>query len=158
MDLRRLRAWDWLTGIAAFALLVSLFLDWYSSGGVSANAWESFSIVDVLLALVALLALVTVGAMATQRTAAVPQALIAVTVLIAVPVAILLLFRLLDPPGGDGVTREVGAWLGLASMAALLVFGWRSMSDKRFPTVMRPRLKVATLPTPTPDGERRDIG
>ena len=157
MDLRRLRVWDWLTGFAGLTLIVSLFLDWYSSGGVSATGWESFSIVDVLLALVALLAIAAPVAGATQRTAAVPQAVIAIAVLVAVPVAILLLFRLLDPPGGDGVTREAGAWIGAASMAGLLVFACLSMRDKSFPSVMRPRLEIATLPTPTSDGERRDI-
>ena len=72
MDLRRVRAGEWVAAASGVALLVSLFLPWY---GPSASAWESLAAIDVLLAFVAasgvLLAIVT----AVQRVPAVPIAL-----------------------------------------------------------------------------------
>src|SRR5689334_8585576 len=55
MDLRRLRVGEWIVGACGVVLLISLFLDWY--GDPSETAWEAFSILDVILALVALAAI-----------------------------------------------------------------------------------------------------
>src|SRR3954451_7424118 len=73
MDPRRVRKWDWLTGLGGLVLLASLFLPWYSLDGVSATGWESFSVIDLLLAVAALCAIALPIVTAMQRTAAVPQ-------------------------------------------------------------------------------------
>src|SRR5215208_6271891 len=82
MDLRRVRVWEWLTGLAGVVLLVSLFLPWYGvepaegvSGAVegTTNAWDAFTVIDVILALAALGAIALPVIAAAQRTAAVPQ-------------------------------------------------------------------------------------
>jgi hypothetical protein len=159
MDVRRVRLWDWLTGLAGIALLVSLFLPWYEvGGGGDANAWESFAVTDVVLALAALAAVALPVLAATQRTAAVPQTYTAWIVLIGLIAAVFALIRVVNAPDlGASVDRALGVWLGAASVLGVLVFGWRSMGDKRFPAAMRPRLDVATIPTPSADGERRDV-
>ena len=64
--MRRVRTGDLVAGVAGAVLLASLFLNWYSVtpeimvGATdrqfgSVSAWTAFSVVDVLLALVALL-------------------------------------------------------------------------------------------------------
>ena len=66
MDLRRLRAGEWIAGGAGVALLVALFLPWYGPGDVT--AWEAFDVIDVLLAALALGAIALVPITASQRT------------------------------------------------------------------------------------------
>jgi hypothetical protein len=187
MDLRRVRVWEWLTGAAGLALLVSLFLPWYGLDNVAvggaipfdptatATGWESFSVVDLLLALAALGAMALPVVAAMQRTAAVPQSLTALLMIFAVVAAIAAVVRLLNPPdvatviravGGEGVysnggsvdvMREVGVWVGALAALAIFFFDYRSMADSRTPHAMRSRLDVATVPAPSADGERRDL-
>ena len=156
MDLRRVRVWEWLTGLAGVALLVSLFLPWYGRGDTGLTAWEAFAVTDVVLALLALMAIALPVITALQRTASVPQAWTALTMLVAVPAVLMVLFRLIDTAGA-GLGREPGLWLGLAATLAAFACNYRSMGDPRFPPALRPRLDIATIPAPSPDGERRDV-
>ena len=156
MDLRRVRTWEWLTGLAGVVLLVSLFLPWYGAGDATATGWESFAITDFLLALLALMAIALPVITAFQRTAAVPQAWTALIMLVVVPAIVAVAFRLINLPG-EGLERELGAWLGALATLAVFACNYRSMADSSFPRAMRPRLDVATIPAPTADGERRDV-
>jgi cytochrome bd-type quinol oxidase subunit 2 len=156
VDLRRVRVWEWLTGLAGVTLLVSLFLPWYGAGDATATAWESLTVTDVVLGLVALMAIALPVLTATQRTVAVPQSWTALIMLVVVPALLMMLFRLLNLPG-DGLQREIGVWLGALATAAVFAFDYRSMGDSSFPRAMRPRLDIETIPAPTPDGGRRDV-
>ena len=158
MDLRRARTWEWLTALSGLLLLVSLFLPWYGSGGETATGWESFTVIDVILAFAALAAIGLLVVTATQRTAGVPQAWTACLFWVALLAAILAVVRLFNTPvpSGVDVTREIGVWLGTASALGMLVFDWRSMRDKSFPVAMRPHLDIETIPAPPADGARRD--
>jgi hypothetical protein len=178
MDLRRVRVWEWLTGLAGLALLVSLFLPWYGLSGHTVSGWESLTVIDVVLAIVGLGALALPAVTAMQRTASVPQALTALVLPFALVAAVLALIRLLHTPdlagafsgsgwttyapldssaGGLDPSREIGVWLAAAASIAVFAFDYRSMGDKSFPRAMRPRLDIATIPSPTADGERRDV-
>jgi hypothetical protein len=42
---------------------------------------------------------------------------------------VLIVIRLLDPPG-DGLDREIGAWLGLVCAAGITVGGYLGMQDQ----------------------------
>ena len=156
MDLRRVRVWEWLTGLAGAALLGALFLPWYGADGSTVTAWEAFAVTDVVLALAGLLALALPVIAAAQRTAAVPQAAGALVLLLGYAALVAVLLRLLNVPG-DGLGREAGVFAGAAAIVAILYFASRSVGDRRFPEAMRPRLDVAVIPAPTAQGERRDI-
>lgn len=156
MDPRRVRTWEWLTGLAGVVLLVSLFLPWYGAGEATATGWEAFTVTDILLTLTALMAIALPVGTGIQRTAAVPQAWTALIMLVVVPAIIVVAFRLINLPG-EGLERELGAWLGAIATLAVFACNYRSMADSSFPRAMRPRLDVATIPTPTADGERRDV-
>jgi hypothetical protein len=159
MDLRRVRAWEWLTGLAGLVLLVALFLPWYEpSDGAGISAWNAFSVTDVVLALCAVAAMTLPALAATQRTAAVPQGWTAMLVYIGLVGAVLAIVRLIAVPAvASPAARGAGAWIGALAAVAILAFDWRSMGDKRFPAAMRPPLDVRVVPTPTPEGERRDL-
>ena len=155
MDLRRVRVWEWLTGLGGVVLLVSLFLPWYSLGGADATGWQALSIVDVIVALAALSAIALPIVAAAQRTAAVPQAMSSSIVWVLLLAAVLAVVRLANPPGD--LSRAAGAWIAVISSLALVAFDIKSMRDKRFPTSMRPRLDIETVPAPASDGSRRDM-
>jgi hypothetical protein len=164
VDLRRVRRWEWLTGLSGVVLFLSLLLPWYGSGGQTATAWQAFTFVDIILTLTALGAIALVVVTATQRTAAITQAMSACLVWVALVAVILVVGRLINVPGVDitltggsgDITREWGGFVGALAAIALLVFDWRSMRDKSFPVPMRSHPDRETVPTPAPDGTRRD--
>jgi hypothetical protein len=153
MDLRRLRHGEWIAGIAGTVLLVALFRDWYSAdSGAAANAWESFSVTDVILAVAALIGIALAASAATQRSPAVPQTISALTVPIALVAAILVVIHALSlPDGASG--REVGLYLGIVGALGVLVGAWRSMGDQSFPRSVAPQVEVTPLPAPKPRSE-----
>lgn len=145
MDLRRLRAGEWVAAASGVALLVSLFLPWYGPG--SATAWESLSAIDVLLAFVAatgvLLAIVT----AAQRVAAIPIALSALVALAAIVGVLLVLFRMLDVPDGAS-GREWALWLGLAGAAGIAVGAVMAMREEVRVDGRQPEIEAMPAPRP----------
>jgi hypothetical protein len=153
MDLRRLRHGEWIAGVSGAVLLVALFLDWYSAADrQSANAWDSFSVTDVLLAVAALFGLALATGAATQRSAAVPQAIGGLAVPVAFAAAIVVVIRaLVLPDGADG--REVGLYVGVAATLGVLVGAWRSIGDQSFPRAVAPQVDVTPLPAPKPRSE-----
>jgi hypothetical protein len=168
VDLRRLRAGEWLAALSGIALLASLFLPWYGPGGPqgffciagygntiarggfacgNVSGWESLTAIDVLLAFVAasgvLLAIVT----ANQRVPAVPVALSALVALFGAVGFVLVLIRALDLPNWTH-EREWGLWLALAGAAGIVAGSVLSMREE-----IRPgegSVHVETLPAPGP--------
>lgn len=148
MDLRRLRHGEWIAGVSGVVLLVSLFLDWYSAdGGASATGWESFTVTDVLLAAAALFGIALAVGAATQRSPAVPQATGQLTVPVALVAAVAVVIQALSLPVGAD-SRELGLYLGIASVLGVLVGAWRSIGDQSFPRAVAPKVDVTPLPAP----------
>jgi hypothetical protein len=148
MDLRRVRHGEWIAGISGLALLVVMFLGWYSfPGGGTADAWETFTVVDVVLAFAGAMGVGLFAAAATQRSPAVPQALGALTVPVSFVAAVLVVIRTLSLPG-EAKGRELGLYLGIAGAFGVLVGAWRSIGDESFPREARTEVEVTPLPAP----------
>ena len=159
MDLRRLGAGEWLAAASGVALLVSLFLPWYSgalcvqfdgSGDLSCSTstgWESLAAIDILLAFVAasgvLLAIVT----AMQAVPAVPVAVSALISLFGSVGVILVLLRVLDIPDWAG-GREWALWLGLAGAVGIVAGALLAMRDEVRPGAAR--VEIEPIPAPRP--------
>jgi hypothetical protein len=143
MDLRRLRAGEWVAAASGVALLVSLFLPWY--GAESRTAWESLAAIDVLLALVAASGVLLAIAAATQAVPAVPIALSALVTFAGIFGVLLVLFRVLDlPDGASG--REWALWLGLAGAVGIVAGAVIAMREER--AIDAAPVKVESLPAP----------
>jgi hypothetical protein len=146
VGLRRLRAAEWLAAAAGIGLLVSLALPWYDL----ASGYESFTVIDILLALLAALAIALAVLQATQRVPAKPVAAGVVTVTFGVLGILLVLFRLIAEPGPDAaVDLGAGAWAGLAATIAVTAAGWWSLADEH-ERVPSPSPEPELRPTPAP--------
>ena len=152
MDLRRLRHGEWIAGASGVLLLVAMFLDWYSAGGVGADAWNSLTVIDWFLAIAALWGIALFVAAATQETPAVPQTVAQLAAPFAFVAAILVVVRLLDLPGAVD-SREIGLWLGALGVFGVLVGSWRSIGDQSFPRAVAKQVEVTPLPAPKPRSE-----
>jgi hypothetical protein len=139
--------------VSGAALLVVMFLDWYSfPGGAKGNAWETFSAVDVILAFAALAGIALFLAAATQGSAAVPQAIGALTVPVAFVASVLVLIRTLSLPG-DADGRELGLYVGVVATLGVVVGAWRSIGDESFPREVTKEVEVTPLPAPKPSSQ-----
>ena len=164
MDLGRLRGTDYVVGVLAAALLGSLFLDWYHGEVVAIlgpgestpasptlNAFEAYTVTDIVLALFAVMALGIVFLTATQRTSAVPVAWTALTCAVSLVATGFMAVAALTVPE-DGLVREVGPVLGLALTLGLTGAVWATArSERPGPAFARsPRAEVETLHPPQP--------
>jgi hypothetical protein len=145
MDLRRLRAGEWLAAISGIALLVSLFLPWY--GPDSVTGWEAMTVIDVLLAFVAASGVLVAVVTATHRVPAVPVAVSALISLLGSAGVILVLIRVLDVPGWAG-GREWGLWLGLAGAVGIVAGALLAMREEIRPATARVEIESISAPRP----------
>jgi hypothetical protein len=162
MDLRRLRAGEWAAAASGAALLLALFLPWYSlDAGATASGWAALAVVDVALAIIAAAAVALVVVTATQRVPAVPIALDALVALAGLIGVVLVFVRALDLP--DGATgREWAIWLALAGSLGIVAGGVLAMRDERLSPPGRhtdltgrptpPPAEVDTIPAPRREG------
>jgi hypothetical protein len=126
MDVRRLRAGEWIAGAAGLVLLVSLFLAWYDGQ----TGWESLGILDVILALVALDAIAIPIVTAAYRVPALPLAHQSLTTLIGSVAFLLVAGRVLNiPDWADG--REGGLWIALLATLGVVAGSLIAMRDER---------------------------
>jgi hypothetical protein len=152
MDMSRISFGEMVAAVSGLALFIFMLLPWFgveatadlggqevSVGGGTTNAWESFGAIDLLLFLVVILAV----AMAIARAAgAMPSGLPAPPGLIVAGIGalavILILYRLIDPPGteieGSGgeidVTRKIGVFLGLIAAGGITYGGYTAMNER----------------------------
>ncbi|MGH2953638.1 MAG: hypothetical protein ACRDK9_06400 [Solirubrobacterales bacterium] len=145
MDTSKLRTGELIAGVAAVALFIIMFLPWFGfdvGGGdvaedlgiataeVSAdfNAWESFDFIDLVLLLTVIVAVGLAVATALSQTVSLPVAASALTAGLGILSTLLILYRIIDPPGDTD--REFWVFVGLVAAAAIAYGGWRSMQEE----------------------------
>ena len=162
MELSRLRQGDLVAGIGGVALLVVMFLDWYSAGGsatfqgqdidisIGFNAWQAFSITDMILALTALSGIAVAVLTASRRSPALPVAASVITSTLGALATLLVFYRILNQPGpNDLVEVKFGAFLGFLATLAVAAGGYLSMRDEEGEDAPMP---VDVRPTPAAQG------
>ncbi len=113
--MRRLRRGERLAAAGGVARVALMWAPWYGD----ANAWSSFAVVDVVLALAAACGVSAAVLQATRRSPALPVAADVVGSVIGLLALLLVVIRTLDPPGSGG--RAWGLFAGLAACAVLAV-------------------------------------
>jgi hypothetical protein len=145
MDLSRLSPGEQIAGGAGVVLILSMFIfDWFGIEGAGAgNAWEVFSLIDIVLFLAGISAIGLAVIKASGESVALPVPMSVIVVVLGGIATLLMLFRLISPPdfgiesqeievpgvgtvesGGVDVdtTREFGAFLGFI-LTAILTYG-----------------------------------
>jgi hypothetical protein len=142
MDVDRLSTGEKIAGAAAIVLFISMFFAWFGfdnpaqelenqfgvdvGGSFSFNAWESFDFIDLILLVTVV---VTVGAVIAQLSDAVIDFPLNPVVAVLGGLSVLLiLYRIIDPPGG--ADREFGVFLGLVLSGLVAYGGYRAMQEE----------------------------
>ena len=149
--MRRVRNGELVCGAAGVVLLASMFLDWYAVTGRddTLSAWGAFSVVDLMLALVALLGIALAVSQVAGRGPALPVALGVITTTLALAGTLLVLYRILNQPGpNDLISVEAGAYVGLLASLGVFLGAWLSLSDERPRPVDPPPPEPQRRPTP----------
>ena len=148
-DASRLRSGELIAGVSAVLLFIFMFVSWYglkvNTAGLGSvalpavgyDAWDAFSVIDLILLLTVIVALALVVMQATQRSPAIPVSLSVITTTLAGLSVLLILFRIIDPPSMVDVpavidahldrTLDLGVYLGLVASLGILYGGYRSM-------------------------------
>jgi len=129
-----------IAAASAIALLIIMFIGWFGiedfEGG--ANAWESFSFIDLVLLLTILAAIGTAVMSANAQSVNLPVALSAIVTGLAILSVLLILFRIISPPDlvGDAfgvdsdTTRQIGVFLGLLAALGIAYGGYEAMREE----------------------------
>jgi hypothetical protein len=128
---RSLASGELVAAISGLGLLVTSFLPWYSTGGQNATAWQAFSFVDLVMAAAAVSALLVGIVVLTRLSVSYPIAGSAVTAGLGGVAVLLILYRLINPPGSGDVDREIGAWLGRLAAAGVTYAGYLGMQEPK---------------------------
>lgn len=141
MDTSRISFGEMVAGVSGLILFIVMFFPWYQvetdGFNASANAWEAFGFIDILLLLVVLVA---VGMAAARAAGAMPAGLPAPPGLIVAAAGglaiLLILIRIISIPGPqievDGIDydRQIGIFLGLLAAAGITFGGYTAMNER----------------------------
>jgi hypothetical protein len=134
-----------IAGISGFALFVFMFFNWFgvtTPGQIegvpivvqgSVSAWEAFDFVDLVLLLAVIAAVGLLVLSASQASVNLPVAASAITAGLGILAALLVLYRVIEPPDiveGLDVSRKIGVYLGLIASAGIAIGGWMAMQEE----------------------------
>jgi hypothetical protein len=147
MDVDRLNTGEKVAGVSAVLLFIFMFFDWFSaevSGGeglfsvsVGGSAWQAFDLIDIFLLITVIVALAVVVVRISDAVLEPPVSMNAVVAVLGGIAVLLILYRIIDPPGGGDVagvsvdiSPTVGAFLGLIAAAGITFGGYRAMQEE----------------------------
>jgi len=136
MDINRLSTGEKIAGVSAIVLLISMWFAWFGfdnpgaalgiGGSITFNAWESFDFIDLILFVTVV---VTVGSVVAKASdALIDFPFNPVVVVLGGLCVLLVLYRIIDPPGGSD--RKWGVFLGLILSALVAYGGYRAMEEE----------------------------
>jgi hypothetical protein len=138
VDLRRLRAGEWLAAAGGAALIASLFIRWYDDR----TGFEALAVIDIPLVLLAALGIALGVLQATQDSPAKPVGASVLCVTFGAIGVLIVLVKLVVP--GD---PELGVFLALASTVAITAGGWLSLAAE-YVRGLPPGLEPELRPSP----------
>jgi hypothetical protein len=124
--------------VAGLALMITLFLEWFSltdtpervqqqdyicgTGNLSCSAWDTFPILRILLVLAALAPIILAYLVVTDTQLSWPAG--EVTTIVGLAAITLILYNgVVSKPGEFGISLSYGYWLALLASAGLVVGG-----------------------------------
>ena len=141
MDLTKLTQGQKIAAGSAVLLFIVMFFSWFglsndqgaqvlSSAGfdTTANAWQSFDFIDLVLLATIVVAVGAAVLVASGSAVNLPVPPGVLTTLLGGLSTLLILYRILDPPGD--ASRKFGVFLGLILAGAITYGGWRTMEEE----------------------------
>jgi len=149
MELDKLSMGEKIAAVSGVLLFVFMFFDWFGvevsgvpafAGTVEGNggsAWDALDVIPIFL-VVAIVAAVGVAVIRlTDADVEPPVSLNTIVAVLGALAVLLILYRIVDPPGGDSfggvsvdITLEVGIFLGLLSAAGIAYGGYSAMREE----------------------------
>lgn len=142
----RLSTGEKIAGGSAVLLFIFMFFDWFkvdvSSGNglfsisVGGSAWEAFSYTDLFLMLTIIVVVAIVVIRLSDALVEPPVSLNAVAAVLGAVSVLLIVYRIIDPPGDTGgvpgvdINPAIGAFLGLVAAAGLTYGAYRAMQEE----------------------------
>jgi hypothetical protein len=149
MDADKLSTGEKVAGVSAVLLFVFMFFDWFSvevSGGsgvftasavAGGSAWDALEFIPIVLVVTILAAIGVAALRLTDSTFEPPVSANAVVAVLGGLSVLLILFRIVDTPGGGSVpglsvdvSPAVGIFLGLLAAAGIAYGGYRAMQEE----------------------------
>jgi hypothetical protein len=146
LDFSRLRPGDIVAGLGGIALIIAMFLDWFGIAPVGLNgvvatgfkatgadAWQSLEFIDFCLLLTGIVAVKAAALRVLGKRLAGPFPISAAVCLLGAVAALLVLWRIFDPPF-DG-SLKVGVFFGLGATLAITYGGYLASLEDGFKMV-----------------------
>ena len=129
MDTRRVSTGELIAGASGLALFLFLFIDWFGPF----NAWETFDIMDVLLAIIGLGTAGVVGARLAGTQVNLPGGRTVANAVAGFAAEIMVLTFLLE-----GEERKIGLWLALFAAMGITYGGLTAGRERVGPQAPAP--------------------
>lgn len=142
----RLSTGEKIAGGSAVLLFIFMFFDWFKvdidsgdglfSLSVGGSAWEAFSYTDLFLMLTIVVAVAVAIIRLSDALVEPPVSLNAVAAVLGGVSVLLIVYRIIDPPGDTGgvpgvdISPAIGAFLGLIAAAGIAYGAYRAMQEE----------------------------
>ncbi|HWM64628.1 MAG TPA: hypothetical protein VNP96_11650 [Solirubrobacterales bacterium] len=150
MEVDKLSNGEKISAVSAILLFVFMFFDWFGvevSGvpgftgdvsGAGGSAWDALDVIPIFLMLAIVVAIGVAVIRLTDADLEPPISLNAVVAALGGLAALLILYRIIDQPGGGGdfggvevdVTLKLGIFLGLVAAAGIAYGGYSAMREE----------------------------
>jgi hypothetical protein len=146
MDLDKLSPGEKIAGVSSILLFIFMFFDWFYAevtiGGSGAsegvNAWDALDWIPIWLVITIVAALLVVALRLTDSRYEPPVPANAVVAILGAVSFLLILYRIIDPPGGSasapGISFDVGPefWIfvALVCAAGIAYGGYKAMQEE----------------------------
>jgi hypothetical protein len=151
MEADRLSTGEKIAAVSAILLFVFMFFDWFGvevsgvpgfSGDIAGgggSAWDALDVIPIFLMLAIVAAIGVAVIRLTDADLEPPVSLNAIVAALGALAVLLILYRIIDPPGGGGsgfegvevdTTLKLGIFLGLVAAAGIAYGGYSAMREE----------------------------
>jgi hypothetical protein len=149
MELDKLSRGEKVSAVSAILLFIFMFFDWFGakvsgvpgfSGtveGAGGSAWDALDVIPIFLMLAIVVAIGVAIVRLTDADLEPPFSLNAIVAALGGLAVLLILYRIIDPPGGGSfggvsvdITLKFGIFLGLIAAAGIAYGGYSAMREE----------------------------
>jgi uncharacterized membrane protein YhaH (DUF805 family) len=149
MEIDKLSTGEKVSAVSAVLLFIFMFFDWFGakvegvpgfSGSIEAggSAWDALDVIPIFLMLAIVAAIAVAVIRLTDADVEPPVSMNAIVAVLGGLAVLLILYRIIDPPGdgdalagvGVDITLKLGIFLGLLAAAGIAYGGYSAMQEE----------------------------